>query len=355
MNKEALEALLSTLDNWAAFFILLVVLGVGGELIVHLLESRANKKLVALQHAETEAQKAEVARLNKDAEGFRLDVAKANERASEANRIAEEEKLARLKIEERLAPRSLTKEQSDKLTAALGKFPGQKIEIMEYSLSREASSLSKKIQAALVAAKWDAKVIGMMGGAELEPGIHILRRTKAIPIRHCSFASPERARFCCHIQVRRWILWSCLTSPRCNPNDRRTKAIARNRGKSGTDRTISDVHVLSIVWLVMIGDFHSRGNFRSVPRHHTAVASGSPQRAGEWGEKDEERDGLKPAPTKRGESGVQPPHSKKRAGWKPALRNTKLPVCPAAPHCLDYSATGNNNSFPSGSTILITS
>ena len=26
-----------------------------------------------------------------------------------------------------------------------------------------------------------------------------------------------------------------------------------------------------------------------------------------------------------------------------------------ARHCLDYSAVGNNNSFPSGSTILITS
>src|SRR5229473_2747905 len=29
--------------------------------------------------------------------------------------------------------------------------------------------------------------------------------------------------------------------------------------------------------------------------------------------------------------------------------------CPPAPHCLDYSAAGNNNSLPSGSTILITS
>jgi hypothetical protein len=28
---------------------------------------------------------------------------------------------------------------------------------------------------------------------------------------------------------------------------------------------------------------------------------------------------------------------------------------PPARHCLDYSAAGNNNSFPSGSTILITS
>ncbi len=174
MDKEALEALLRTLDNWGAFFILLVVLGVGGELFVHLRQSSANKKLAALQRSEAKAQEAEIARLNKDAEALKLDVAKANERASEANRVAEGERLARLKIEERLAPRSLSKEQSDELTAALGKFPGQKIEIMEYSLSREASSLSQKIQAAFVAAKWDAKVIGMMGGAELEPGIHIL-------------------------------------------------------------------------------------------------------------------------------------------------------------------------------------
>jgi hypothetical protein len=38
-------------------------------------------------------------------------------------------------------------------------------------------------------------------------------------------------------------------------------------GSRGTDGTISDVHVISIVWLVMIGDFPSRGNFQSVPRH----------------------------------------------------------------------------------------
>jgi hypothetical protein len=174
MDKEALEALLSTLDNWAAFFILLVVLGVGGELIVHLMQSRANKKLVALQHAETRAQETEIASLNKDAEGFKLDVAKANERASEANRIAEQEKLARLKIEERLAPRSLNKTQSDKITAVLLSFAGQKIEIIEYGLSREASSLSKQIQSAIVAAKWDAKVVGVLSGVEPDPGILVL-------------------------------------------------------------------------------------------------------------------------------------------------------------------------------------
>jgi len=37
----------------------------------------------------------------------------------------------------------------------------------------------------------------------------------------------------------------------------------------GGDGTISDVHVISIVWLVMIGDFQSRGNFSSVPDTHS--------------------------------------------------------------------------------------
>ena len=36
-------------------------------------------------------------------------------------------------------------------------------------------------------------------------------------------------------------------------------------GGIGTDGTFSDVHVISIVWLVMIGDFQSRGNFRLSP------------------------------------------------------------------------------------------
>jgi hypothetical protein len=52
MGKEALDALLSVLDNWAALFTLLVVIGVGGELVIHVMQSRANKKLIALQRTE---------------------------------------------------------------------------------------------------------------------------------------------------------------------------------------------------------------------------------------------------------------------------------------------------------------
>jgi hypothetical protein len=44
--------------------------------------------------------------------------------------------------------------------------------------------------------------------------------------------------------------------------------------KSWTDRTIFDVHEILIVWIVMIGDFQSRGNFPSVHRHPSNVKSG---------------------------------------------------------------------------------
>src|ERR1039458_2574293 len=85
MNKDALGALISALDNWAAFFTLLVVIGVGGELVVHVMSSRANKKVIALQKSESLAQEAEIARLKKDSASFELDIAKANKGAADAN------------------------------------------------------------------------------------------------------------------------------------------------------------------------------------------------------------------------------------------------------------------------------
>jgi hypothetical protein len=44
-------------------------------------------------------------------------------------------------------------------------------------------------------------------------------------------------------------------------------------GKRGTGGTISDVHGISMVWFVMIGDFQGRGNFPCVPGHPAGNAS----------------------------------------------------------------------------------
>jgi hypothetical protein len=66
-------------------------------------------------------QAAEIAR--KDAEGLQLQIAKANERAADADRIAESERLVRVELEKQLQPRRLTGEQKKKLTSLLSDNP----------------------------------------------------------------------------------------------------------------------------------------------------------------------------------------------------------------------------------------
>ena len=102
-------------------------------------------------------------------------IAEAQRGAAEANRKAEAERLARVKIEEKLADRSLSQEQGVHLTAILSTFKGQPINIIEYTLSNEAVMLSRQIQSMLVAAGWDVKVIGALTGAETkQSGVLIL-------------------------------------------------------------------------------------------------------------------------------------------------------------------------------------
>jgi len=67
--------------------------------------------------------------LKKDTEGFSLDIARANERSAEANRIAEQERLARLKIEERLAPRRISADQRTKLAKGLKLLSGKTVSL----------------------------------------------------------------------------------------------------------------------------------------------------------------------------------------------------------------------------------
>lgn len=82
-------------------------------------------------------------------------VADANARAAEANRIAEQERLARIKIEERLAeltrPRSI---DAAAVTQAARAFPGTKFDVSAFAPDPEAEGLATSIEAALARAGW---------------------------------------------------------------------------------------------------------------------------------------------------------------------------------------------------------
>jgi hypothetical protein len=92
MDKSELETLLSKIDIWLLVFGVIVVIGVAGESFFGIRHWWNSRKLQSLQQLENDTQRAEIVRLSKE-------TADANVRASEANQKAEEEKLARIKLE----------------------------------------------------------------------------------------------------------------------------------------------------------------------------------------------------------------------------------------------------------------
>jgi len=78
--------------------------------------------------------------------------AEANARASEANKIAEGERLARVKIEEKLAPRTISSEQITGLTKRLKQYAGISIDILQIGESPEITHFRSLIEMPLRAA-----------------------------------------------------------------------------------------------------------------------------------------------------------------------------------------------------------
>lgn len=72
------------------------------------------------------------AEANERAKRYESDIASANSRAAEAMRIAEQERLARVKIEEKLAWRDLSPEQEKSLSSKMQPFTGQRFKLITY-------------------------------------------------------------------------------------------------------------------------------------------------------------------------------------------------------------------------------
>ena len=81
----------------------------------------------------------------------KADTAKATQRAAEANKTAEEERIERLKLEAQIAPRRLTQEQMQSMANACILFQGRSVTIRSYALDAEGAILAKQLIAALQA------------------------------------------------------------------------------------------------------------------------------------------------------------------------------------------------------------
>jgi hypothetical protein len=83
------------------------------------------------------------------AKGFEAQIADANSRASKANEVAESERLERIKLEEIVAPRSLSLDQQRAIADACRKFHGHGVLMQSYGMDGEAAALGGQIIAAL--------------------------------------------------------------------------------------------------------------------------------------------------------------------------------------------------------------
>lgn len=167
MDRDAIIASMEHLETWAMVFTFLVAIGVAGEFFVGFKQRRLSKLLrvaddthalaqeALVQAARADALKAaaEVASATFDIEDAKRAAAEANARAAEANQKAEEERLARVKIEERLAPRVLTQADVGSLVVKLKSFPGTQV-AMFVANGNEPTALANTLMQALETAGW---------------------------------------------------------------------------------------------------------------------------------------------------------------------------------------------------------
>jgi len=134
-----------------------------------------------------------VAMLDKEANDANERAAVANQSAAEANRTAEQERLERIQLEEKVAWRTFTKEQRHSVIRSMSAFAGQLADCSFLTGDMEAFSFSSEIASALRAAKWQV----------VPPNPNIFERkettlpTTASPIQNIDFgvevkSTPDR-------------------------------------------------------------------------------------------------------------------------------------------------------------------
>lgn len=109
------------------------------------------------------ANEAETVRAKADGEQAKAVAAQANERAAEANKIAEGEKLARLKLEANLAWRTLGANRTA-FVEVMKKFSGSALDVVVYPTgTSDIGPLQNEIVLALRDAGWTVRRWNMMG------------------------------------------------------------------------------------------------------------------------------------------------------------------------------------------------
>lgn len=133
--------------------------------------ARATKAQESLALAEQHSVEA-----NAKAEGFRLDIAKANERAASATETAERERLERLRLETRLAPRSLSQFQQNDIRTRLAAHGPRGVDVLLFGNTSEIVSITQQVLAAFPTG-WNIKLWSTLPGGMAVSGFVVVTRS----------------------------------------------------------------------------------------------------------------------------------------------------------------------------------
>jgi len=128
----------------ARLSLIMLILGIAGELLGTFRTSQISGQIIADAEQEAGVAKEEAARLKK---------------------VAEDERLARVQIEEAIAPRRLTPEQRSEMSSNLSRFSRQPVVAINNTFDVEAGILAAEILSTLKMAKWNTNPVWAIGGA----------------------------------------------------------------------------------------------------------------------------------------------------------------------------------------------
>ena len=104
---------------------------------------------IAASNAVASQAQADAAASNAVGEAAKAGAAKAGERASLADQKAEAERLARVELEARIAPRRLTPAQQAEIASFLSPFQGKRVTVVTYALDVESAVLGAQLIAVM--------------------------------------------------------------------------------------------------------------------------------------------------------------------------------------------------------------
>jgi hypothetical protein len=152
--SQTVESLAGSVRYWNTAYVVLLALTFIASAFVLLKNNEHNRAQTKLSRIKDRALRIELKEKDDQIATTQRQAAEANLRAAGANKIAEEERLARLKLEARLAQRSLKGESGKAVADAIEQFAPQVFDILWYSDDPGSANLANDLNAVLQHAGW---------------------------------------------------------------------------------------------------------------------------------------------------------------------------------------------------------